>query len=237
MAALKTSPLRYVIPNGITIFAVFLAFLSAHYAINGDYQSAAWFIIFCFIADTVDGGVARMLNASSAIGQELDSLADVINLGIVPGILVYQVYEPALGWGSFLLGFIHTVAVAGRLARFNTTGKESREFFLGLPSPHVAAAITTFILFSDAVWGEYRYAGFVVVMVIGLAALMFSNMRFESSYFIAPGNALASWQGWVFTTAAALMVIWPRHIFFLLTVGMILQGPVRSLRRRIVKPA
>lgn len=233
MTTLKSSPLRYAIPNGVTIFAIFLAFLSAHYAIHGDYQSAAWFIIFSFIADTTDGGIARALNATSNFGKEMDSLADVINLGIVPGILLSQVYEPALGWGSFALGFIQTVAVVGRLARFNTIGKESKEFFLGLPSPHTAAAITTFILFSDAVWGEYRYPGFVVAMVLILSALMFSNLRYESSYFIKPGNALETWQGWTFVIAAALMLIWTRQIFFLLTIGMILSGVARGLRYQL----
>lgn len=234
MLKLKTAPFRYVIPNSITILAVFLAFMSVYYTMQSDFQSAAWFIIFSFIADTTDGGVARALNASSEFGKEFDSLADVINLGIVPGILLVQVYEPALGWGSLALGFIQTVAVMGRLARFNTIGKESKNFFWGLPSPHTAAAITTFILFSDAVWGEYRYEGFVVAMVLINAVLMYSNIRYESSYFIKPGNALATWQGWVFTSAAGIMVFYPRHIFFLLTLGMILSGPWRAIRLRFL---
>ncbi len=235
MSNLKASPFRYAIPNSITIFAVFLAFMSVYYSMQGDFQSAAWFIIFSFIADTTDGGVARMLNASSKFGQELDSLADVINLGIVPGILLVQVYEPALGWGSLALGFIQTVAVMGRLARFNTMGKESKDFFWGLPSPHTAAAITTFILFSDAVWGEYRYAGLVVTMVLINAVLMYSSIRYESSYFIKPGNALSTWQGWVFTSAAGIMVFYPRHIFFMLTLGMILSGPWRAIRLKLMR--
>jgi CDP-diacylglycerol---serine O-phosphatidyltransferase len=230
--AIRASRFRFIIPNVITSFAIFLAFLSAHFAINGDYQSAAWFIIFAFIADTMDGGVARTLNASSDFGKQLDSVADVINLGIVPGILVSQVYEPALGWGSFILGFIQTIAVAGRLARFNITGKENEEFFLGLPSPHTAAAIATFTLFSDAVWGEYRYAWFVAAMVCILALLMFSNLHYESSYFIKPGTALDNWQGWGFVIAAAIMVVYPRHIFFLLTMCMILSAPVRRLQQK-----
>ncbi len=230
---LRNAPWRYAIPNGITCLAIFFAFVSAKHTIDGNYQSAAWFIIFSFITDTMDGGVARLLNASSRFGQELDSLADIINLGVVPGLLIAAVYEPTLGWGSFILGFVQTIAVAFRLARFNIVGKANKAFFIGLPSPHTAAVVSTFILFSDAWWGEYRYPIIIVILVPVMALMMLSNLRYESSYFIKPGKALDSWQGCVFVLSVVIMIFVTRHFYFLMVLGVILSGVQRSIREKL----
>ena len=225
------SNLKYLVPNGITVLAIFVAFISMHYAITGDYNSAAWFIFFSFILDTMDGGAARALKATSEFGRELDSLADVINLGVAPGILLYRVYFDAWGNWSLLLGFVCLVAVTTRLARFNMIGKE-RYYFSGMTSPHFAGGIVSYLLFSDAVWGEYRFPGLVTIVVFVMWALMMSNIRYESTYFIKPGEAFKSWQAIAFMCAAVLAIISPKHVLFFLGLGLIWMAPLRALLSR-----
>ncbi len=230
LARIRSAPWRFALPNAVTVFAIFLGFMSMFYTLQGDYQSAAWFIVFAAITDAMDGGVARVFNATSQFGRELDSMADVINLGVAPGLLLIEVYYPALGFGSFILGFTQVIAVAARLARYNMFGKANKRFFLGLPSPHTASAIGAWILFSDAVWGEYRYPVVMIVVVPLMGALMLSSFRYESTEFVKPGSALETWQGWLFVLSAVIMIIIPRYYYFLMVMGMIGIGVYRSVR-------
>jgi CDP-diacylglycerol--serine O-phosphatidyltransferase len=103
-----------------------------------------WLIGICLLADFADGLAARLLKQSSAIGKELDSLADVISFGFVPGAIYYLLLCKSLGLvglefsnpNSYMpaLGFIITAFSALRLAKFNTDSRQT-ENFIGLNTP------------------------------------------------------------------------------------------------------
>lgn len=123
------------IPNLLTSANLFSGCIGAIYAFQGDLKTVAYFVILSGIFDFFDGFAARLLNVKSDIGKELDSLADVISFGFVPGIVFYQLLKIE-NPESFLpyFGFIVTVFSALRLAKFNIDTRQTEDF-IGLNTP------------------------------------------------------------------------------------------------------
>ncbi|WP_341793189.1 MULTISPECIES: CDP-diacylglycerol--serine O-phosphatidyltransferase [unclassified Rickettsia] len=138
----KPIPFIKLIPNFITLLGLITGMSSLRFALDGRWEIAVYCIIVAAILDGIDGRVARMLNATSPFGAELDSLCDFANFGIAPAYLIYlwsfQQYEyKVFSWAVMLL-FI--VCMALRLARFNISifqPKQDRAeyFFTGVPAP------------------------------------------------------------------------------------------------------
>jgi len=85
--------IRRAIPNLFTLSNLFCGFISIVFTANGDFKNAAILILIGMMLDSMDGRLARMLNAQSEIGKELDSLADIVTFGVAPAILVYYAYD------------------------------------------------------------------------------------------------------------------------------------------------
>jgi CDP-diacylglycerol--serine O-phosphatidyltransferase len=135
--------IRKHIPNFITLLNLFSGSIAIVFAFKGNLMLASWFIGFAAIFDFLDGMAARLLNARSAIGLQLDSLADLISFGLAPGVIVYQlmyttVSPPFLYFNGInvfaLLAFIIPVFSALRLAKFNIDESQTSSF-RGLPTP------------------------------------------------------------------------------------------------------
>ncbi|WP_375704764.1 CDP-alcohol phosphatidyltransferase family protein, partial [Bartonella sp. AD328YNZD] len=112
-------PMRYVIPNIITILAICAGMNSIRLAFEHRYEAAILMVLFAAILDGADGRIARLIDGSSSFGAQMDSLADVINFGVTPALIVYsfilnQAYH--IGWVAAL---VYCVACCLRLARFN----------------------------------------------------------------------------------------------------------------------
>lgn len=142
---LKSIPFRMMAPNLVTILALCAGLSSIRYGINEQWAKAILCIFLAAFFDMLDGRVARMLNASSKFGAELDSLSDFVSFGVAPAIILYQwtLFDfPRFGW---LFSLIFVIAMALRLARFNTMldddSQESywQNFFVGVPAPAAAA--------------------------------------------------------------------------------------------------
>jgi len=109
---------------------------------NLSIQSISYLILTALFFDFMDGLIARKFNMESKLGAQLDSLADLISFGLVPGIIMYKLFmEVSFDPYLPLLGFLITLASAYRLANFNLSNKELK-YFNGLPTP----ANTIFIL-------------------------------------------------------------------------------------------
>lgn len=136
-----------IFPNFVTLLGLFSGFYSIIATLNGNYVMAAYATLIAFVFDGLDGKIARMLNASSEFGIQLDSLADLISFGVAPALLVYKwALEPygRLGW---MAAFLFVACAALRLARFNVQAKRiSNKFFVGLPSPAAAGVVVTSVL-------------------------------------------------------------------------------------------
>lgn len=153
---------RYV-PNALTLLNLFCGCVAVLLAVNNSFVEAALFVFLGIFFDFFDGFAARKLNVQSALGLQLDSLADVVTSGLVPGIIMYKLLELAdetflqpietsQGWTESmywvgikisilpLMGLAITLASAYRLAKFNIDA-EQQNFFKGLPTPANALLI------------------------------------------------------------------------------------------------
>ncbi len=149
------------IPNFITLLNLFSGCIAVLFAVNGVFEMTAFFVFSGIIFDFFDGFAARLLNVKSELGLQLDSMADMVTSGVVPGVVMFKLLEMSFsgGWsseihitnGSFLndlkissfiplLGFIVTLGSGYRLAKFNIDENQT-ESFIGLPTPANALLI------------------------------------------------------------------------------------------------
>lgn len=143
-------------PNMVTLLAMCIGLSSIRFALDEKWETALICVIAAAILDGLDGGLARLLNAQSSFGAELDSLSDLMNFGFSPAFLMFlwSMHDVrALGWATVLL---FTVCTAIRLARFNTDleaedpPKWKKYYFEGVPSPCGALLAVAPIVFHMA---------------------------------------------------------------------------------------
>ncbi|MEM1319889.1 MAG: CDP-diacylglycerol--serine O-phosphatidyltransferase [Bacteroidota bacterium] len=140
--------MRKYLPHIITLFNLFCGCCAIVYVFNAQFITAFWLVFIGGIADYSDGLVARQLNVKSALGKELDSMADMVTFGIVPGVILYVLLasgEGPLPSGQVVLkalpAFLLSVFAGLRLARFNLDQRQTEDF-IGLPTP----ATTVFVV-------------------------------------------------------------------------------------------
>ncbi len=150
---------------------------------------ASLFIFLAALFDMLDGAAARALKIYSPIGKDLDSLADVVSFGVAPAMIMFK-----LLWGAYMAqpealdasmlsmspAFLIACFGALRLARFNQTSLEQKNYFIGMPIPAVGIFIATFpmILWHQPLF-RYFYNPWLLYGIIGLCSwLMVSNIRF-----------------------------------------------------------
>jgi CDP-diacylglycerol---serine O-phosphatidyltransferase len=134
--------IRRNIPNAITCLNLLCGCVALVYISHDYLYIASWLVVGAAVADFFDGMAARLLNVKSPIGKELDSLADMVSFGVVPGMmLVRLIHDPIFCW----IGLAVPVFAALRLAKFNIDDTQST-YFIGLPSPANALFIISFPL-------------------------------------------------------------------------------------------
>lgn len=153
--------IKAFIPNFITLLNLFSGSVAVIFAVNNHFIFAAFFVFLGIFFDFFDGLLARKLNVQSDLGLQLDSLADMVTSGLVPGIVVFKLLELAsnskavtsidewsetMQWTGYtfnllpFIGLFITLASAYRLARFNLD-EEQQSYFKGLPTPANALLI------------------------------------------------------------------------------------------------
>lgn len=187
--------LRAVIPNAITAAALCSGLTGVRFAIEGDWEKALFAIVLAGMLDGIDGRIARLLNAQSRFGAELDSLADSLSFGMAPALVLFlwSLQDlPRLGWFA-ALGF--AICCALRLARFNAQidtedqPHKSAGFLTGVPAP-VAAGLAFLPMFLWLASGEtlFRSPWLVGGWVVLIAVLMISNVATLSWKSLRPGK-------------------------------------------------
>lgn len=165
------------IPNFITLLNVFCGCIASVFAVMNQLEIAAIFVFLGIFFDFFDGMAARLLDVRSELGVQLDSLADMITSGLVPGIVMFQLLNmsttggwnrtfPATGQETTLwedldlgnpipyLGFLITMASAYRLAKFNID-ENQQDSFIGLPTPANALLIISLPLIMIYHWNDF----------------------------------------------------------------------------------
>jgi CDP-diacylglycerol--serine O-phosphatidyltransferase len=142
-------PVRMLVPNVITLLAICAGLTAIRLSTEGRMELAVAAIVFAAVLDGLDGRVARMIKGQSKFGAELDSLADFVNFGVAPGLILYfwQLHE--LHNGGWIAAMVFAISGGLRLARFNATMDDPNKppfaanYFTGVPAP--AGAITVLL--------------------------------------------------------------------------------------------
>lgn len=145
----KRKPIpRIVVPSFFTLMNLFCGFLAIISIAEGRLFFGAWLIVFAGLFDALDGFMARLSNATSQFGIELDSISDVVSFGVAPGFLLYAFGLAELPFVGIILSALPPLCGAVRLARFNVEAQVERSetFFKGLPIPAQAIMISAFYL-------------------------------------------------------------------------------------------
>lgn len=181
----------YILPNMITLAALFGGFYAIVMAMNGRFDLATLGIFAAMILDSLDGRVARLTHTQSAFGEQMDSLSDMVSFGAAPALVAYVWSLNGLGRWGWIAAFVYCACAALRLARFNVnTSVVDKRFFQGLPSPAAAALVAGFIwLMTEAgvqgrdlmwwVFGITLYAG--LTMVTNVPFYSFKDVHLKKS--------------------------------------------------------
>ena len=138
---LREIPLRLMIPNMITILAICAGLTGVRLAFENRYELAVAMVLVAAFLDGIDGRIARLMKATSKFGAQMDSLADIVNFGVAPALVLYVFLldqARSIGW---IAGLIYVIAAGLRLARFNVMDERIQkarwqsEYFVGVPAP------------------------------------------------------------------------------------------------------
>lgn len=147
------------IPNLITLGNLFCGTIATIFAVQSNFKAAALFVVLGILFDFFDGFAARLLNVSGELGKQLDSLADMVTSGVVPGIIMFKLIKNNLfdsSYSSFedavlgfsLIGLLVTLGACYRLAKFNIDIRQS-DSFIGLPTPAMSLFVISLPLIQE----------------------------------------------------------------------------------------
>jgi CDP-diacylglycerol---serine O-phosphatidyltransferase len=180
----KQVPVRYLLPNLITLLALCSGVTAIRLAIEGRFELAVGAIIISIVLDAVDGRLARFLKGTSRFGAELDSLADFVNFGVAPAILIYLWSLNDLKTKGWVVALVLAMCCALRLARFNVALDDANKpawagsFFSGAPAPAGAglALAPMYVGFLGHVSDGHPYAIIIAPYTVVVAILMVSRV-------------------------------------------------------------
>ena len=176
----KPIPVRTLLPNLITLLALCAGLTAIRLAVENSLQLALAAIVFAALLDGIDGRLARMLKGTSRFGAELDSLADFVNFGVAPALILYFWGLHELKSAGWIVAMVFAICAGLRLARFNVMIDDPNKpawagnFFTGIPAP--AGAITVllpiylnFLGISDGlatVWITFFYTLAIALLMV-----------------------------------------------------------------------
>jgi len=221
-------PVRTLVPNLITLLALCAGLTAIRLSVEDKLEWAVAAIVFAALLDGVDGRVARMLKGTSRFGAELDSLADFVNFGVAPALILYFWGLHELGNAGWIAAMVFAISTGLRLARFNVMIDDPNKpawagnFFVGVPAP--AGAITVLLPIYVYLLGMPRLA-FVapvtLVYTLAIAFLMVSRLPVFSGKRvgkrIAPEMVLP-----VFVAVVLFFALLVSYPWIVLTIGTVL---------------
>ncbi|GAA3460096.1 CDP-diacylglycerol--serine O-phosphatidyltransferase [Saccharothrix longispora] len=171
-----------LLPNAITVLAMSAGLSSVHFALSGMWGAAIGAIAAAALFDGLDGRLARLLDATSKMGAELDSLADAISFGVAPALVIYvwQFEGSRQGW---VIALVFAVCMVLRLARFNTLLEVeqppyAKEFFVGVPAPAGGLLLLLPLIVDEQIGrpGWWSSGPVVAVWTVAVALLLVSRI-------------------------------------------------------------
>lgn len=236
------------LPNALTCVNLLCGCIALTFIFGGNLVVAAYFVGIAAVADFFDGLVARALRVSSPIGKDLDSLADMVSFGVVPGAILFKLLAHAAEYGgmpvwSVYLGFIVSIFSALRLAKFNNDTRQTTSF-IGLPTPACTLVVASLpLILANDVFGLKNIILNPLVL-IALTVLLSGLLVAELPLFALKFKNL-QWRGnrrrFIFVGLALGLVLWLKAagvpLAVLLYVLLSIPGRVRSRDAAEAAPA
>ena len=144
---LQEIPLRMLIPNLITVLAICAGLSGIRLAFEHRFEIAVAMVLFAAFLDGIDGRIARRLKAQSKFGAQMDSLADIVNFGVAPALVLYAYLLDRAGSIGWIAALLFAIACGLRLARFNVLDEDTErpawqaDYFVGVPAPAGAVLV------------------------------------------------------------------------------------------------
>ena len=242
----KPIPFRLLAPNLITLLGLALGLTGMRLAIEGKLELGVVCVLIAAALDGVDGRLARFLKGTSRFGAQLDSLADFVNFGVVPAVVLYHFVLKDLKNFGWIICIIFAIAMCLRLARFNVMIDDpnrpdwQKNFFTGMPAP--AGAVT-------AMLPLYLYFLGVPIVPYGAVPvglyLLFCAFLTISTVPMYAGKTLGAkvprnWVAPIFISvilAIALVVAYPFEMLSLIVIGYFAAIPLSVQRFRALELA
>jgi CDP-diacylglycerol---serine O-phosphatidyltransferase len=237
-------PVRMLVPNFFTLLSLCAGLTAIRMGLEGRYELSVAFVVAAGLLDAVDGRAARWLKAQSRFGAELDSLADFVNFGVAPALIIYCWCfkdAPAVKGFGWITVLVFAAAMGLRLARFNSMldvekPKWKNGYFTGMPAP--AGAITVLLpLYLDGagLLGVRAMPLLVALYTLVMAFLLVSTIPTFS------GKNLGGKVRWEYALpmlvavalAVALLATYPFEILVVVTVGYLALIPFSYRQYRI----
>ncbi|RWN00019.1 MAG: phosphatidylcholine/phosphatidylserine synthase [Mesorhizobium sp.] len=144
---IREIPMRMVLPNLVTVLAICAGLSGIRFGFEGRFEPAVVMVLLAAFLDGIDGRLARMLKATSKFGAQMDSLADIVNFGVAPALVLYAFLLDQAGSPGWIAALLFTIACGLRLARYNVLDEETdrpqwqTEYFVGVPAPAGAVLV------------------------------------------------------------------------------------------------
>lgn len=215
-------PVRAVLPSLVTLVALAAGLTAIRMAIEGRYDFAVALIVVAAALDAIDGRIARLLKSTSRFGAELDSIADFVNFGVAPAVLIFVWGVDEVGNLGWIAVLVYAICVALRLARFNVAldavGKPEwhAAYFVGVPAP-AGAIVVLLPLYLEfvAVPHGFLTAPAALAYTVAVALLMVSRVP--------------TWSGKLVGRRIARDMVLPLFVCGVLVVAFLVAYPWQTL--------
>jgi CDP-diacylglycerol---serine O-phosphatidyltransferase len=228
-----------ILPSAMTVAAICFGLSAVKFALDDRPTESMAFLAVAAILDALDGRIARVLKATSRMGEEIDSLADAVNFGVAPAFIVYGTLlsQSRVGWIVVLL---YAVCIVLRLARFNAMldvdkPAYEKEYFVGMPAPAGAIGaigpLAAKMQFGEG-WWTSEVA--VVIWIIGVSLLVVSTlpMRKIHTFSVSPNMVVPLLA--LLAVGVAASILEPYLVILAIIFGYVIHIPFAIRTRRFL---
>jgi len=232
---------RVILPNILTLIGVCIGLTSIKFAFDGKFELSIIAVIVAGIIDGLDGRIARLIQGTSKVGKELDSLTDVISFGVAPAFIMYFWSMSEIGRLGWLISLIYVVCVALRLARFNVNSEVEPSwrdnFFEGIPSPAggILVLMPLIYSFSEFQFFKPNYQIIVPTLFILISILLISKIPTYSLKKIVVPRSTTIFLLFVVVLFFGFLLIYTFNTLIISGVIYLLMIPISSAHFLLIK--
>ena len=232
---------RVILPNILTLIGVCIGLTSIKFAFDGKFELSIIAVIVAGIIDGLDGRIARLIQGTSKVGKELDSLTDVISFGVAPAFIMYFWSMSEIGRMGWLISLIYVVCVALRLARFNVNSEAEPSwrdnFFEGIPSPAggILVLMPLIYSFSEIQFFKLNYQIVVPALFILISILLISKVPTYSLKKIVVPRSTTIFLLFVVVLFFGLLLIYTFNTLIISGILYLIIIPVSSVHFLLIK--